>query len=105
MKAKSVNKSVAKPVSDSDGDDYQAQSDADTLTRAQEIQGDSDRHQKATEHLQKKAQSSGEAHKANRKLLEKKTKKRMNKVFNGKDFEQEKDSEKGSTQKIVDEDD
>lgn len=104
MKAKSVSKAVSKPVSDDDGDDYKAQSDADTLNRAQEIQSDPDRHQKATDHLQKRAQSNGDAHKANRKLLEKKTKKRMNKVFNGKDFEQEKDSEKASTQKIVNDD-
>lgn len=104
MKAKSVSKAVSKPVSDNDADDYQAQSDASTLASAQEIQSDPDRHQKATDHLAKKAKSSGDAHQANRKLLEKKTKKRLNKVFNGKDFEQEKDSEKAGTQKIVNED-
>lgn len=35
-------------------DDYRAQSDADTLTRAEEIKGDKDRHGNAQAHLKKR---------------------------------------------------
>lgn len=38
-----------------DGDDYQAQSDADTLAKASEIEADPVRHAKAKGHLDKKS--------------------------------------------------
>lgn len=66
-------------------DDYQAQSDADTLGRAEEIKGDTKRHGKAVEHLAKRAITAHAAHKSARKELEKKTKKRLSDTFNKKD--------------------
>lgn len=109
MKAKNVSKSVAKPVSDdSDMDEYKAKDDARTLTQAAEIQGDPDRHTRAAKHLETQATAASSAHDAARKQLEKKTKKRMGKVFGGdKDstFEGTKDKEDTDTEKVVNEKD
>lgn len=91
---------------------WQTESDADTLQKHQEITSDPDRHQRAADHLGKKAQSAGDAHKAARKHLEKKTRGRMKKAFGGKGdkggggtVQGESDREQGDMQKIVNEDD
>lgn len=69
---------------DFDEDDYKAQSDADTLHKAAEIQGDPKRHGKAAKHLQKRAEAAKSANKSAQKQLLKKTKGRMGKVFGPK---------------------
>lgn len=98
-------KGKAKPVASSDNDDYQAQSDADTLTRASEIQSDEKRHRAATEHLAKRASATQDAHKQARKQLEKNTKGRLKKAFGGPKeggtFESEKDKEQAEMEKTV----
>lgn len=74
------SKSKAAPVS-VDDDDYKAQSDADTLQRAAEIQQDTDRHGKASKHLAKRAKAATTAHAMSRQQLEKKTSGRLKKTF------------------------
>lgn len=44
---------VSQPMQDNDADDYQAQDDARTLIRAEEVRGDKQRHGKAHKHLKK----------------------------------------------------
>lgn len=83
---------------------YQTESDADTMMRHQEITADPERHQRATDHLEKKMQQTQGAHKAARKQLEKKTKGRLKKVFGGdkgETFGNEKDKETAEAEKIV----
>lgn len=98
-------KNKVKPTSDNDADDYQAQSDADTLTRASEIQSDEKRHRAATEHLAKRASATQDAHKQARKQLEKNTKGRMKKAFGGPKeggtFASEKDKEQAEMERTV----
>jgi hypothetical protein len=101
-----------KPVAGADpeygSEEYQSQSDADTLTKAQEIQNDPDRHAKASKHLEKNAGTAQDAHKNARKQLEKKTKGRMKKAFGGdKDkgtFQGESQKEDAQAESIVHED-
>lgn len=50
-------KSKTVPAPDFDAGDYQAKSDADTLTRAEEIKGDKERHGKAQKHLRRRFHS------------------------------------------------
>ena len=94
---------------DHDGDmhdEFQTQMDADTLTRHAEITADKDRHQRAVDHLGKKAKDAGNAHAKARKALEKKTKGRLKKVFGnkgGENFEQEKDKDTAQDEAIVNE--
>lgn len=76
------SKVTAAPADDTD---YQAQSDADTMLRHQEIVGDPDRHQKASDHLEKKLGMTQKAHHSARKQLEKKTKGRLKKTFGNAD--------------------
>lgn len=45
---------TAVPFNDHDADDYRAQSDADTLMRAEEIKGDKARHEKAQGHVRRR---------------------------------------------------
>jgi len=92
-------------------DSYQAQADADTMQRHQEITQDPARHQKAADHLAKTAATAKDAHKTARKQLEKKTKGRLKKTFGGnKDggagtFESEKSKEAGPMEAVVRQDD
>lgn len=80
----------AKQSTGGDEVDYQAQSDADTLTKANEIQADKPRHQKALNHIAQKTQQ-GASMVANhaRRSLQRKVKGHMSKVFGA--------SETGST--------
>ena len=92
-------------INDHDEDDFQAQSDADTLMRHQEITSDPERHQRAADHLQKKMQDTKAAHSMARKQLLKKTRGRLDKTF-GKgpaNFGQEADAEKGQMEQTVNE--
>jgi len=90
---------------------YQTEDDARTLQKHQEITEDSDRHQRATDHLGKTAKAAGDAHKTARKTLEKKTKGRLKKAFGGnKDkaggtAEGIADSERGPMEQVVGQDD
>lgn len=59
---------TSKPTSVNE-DDYQAQDDARTLTRAQEVAADKPRHKKAVKHLAKQAKSAGDAHAAAKQQL------------------------------------
>jgi hypothetical protein len=68
---------------------YAPQADADTLRQAAEIHSDGKRHKAALDHLTKTKAHVDAAHKSARKMLEKKTKKRMDKVFNSKPDEKE----------------
>lgn len=95
------------PTTDPDGDmdDYQSKDDARTLTRAQEIQNDPDRHAKASKHLEKNAGNAADAHKAARKQLEKHVKGKMKKAFpgdkQGGTFQSEQDKEMAEKQATV----
>lgn len=96
-----------KADNDHDQDDYQAQDDAATLMKHQEITSDPDRHQRAANHLQKKMQDTKAAHAVARKQLLKKTKGRLDKTF-GKgpaNFGQEAEAEKGQMEQTVNEKD
>lgn len=62
-------------------DDYQAQSDAQTLQNAAEIHADPKRHKAAHVHLSKTVDSAKAAHKASSKTLNKKVKKGLEKAF------------------------
>jgi hypothetical protein len=79
-----ASKSNAAPAADNDADDYKAQSDADTLQRAAEIQQDDGRHGKASKHLAKRAKAATTAHQMSRDQLEKKTTSRLKKTFGKK---------------------
>jgi len=65
--------------------DWQAESDANTLMRAQEIRKDKNRHQAAQGHLKKQASNAQAAMESemNRKQLEKKTGQRLKNTFGG----------------------
>lgn len=91
------------PVMDNDEDDYQSKDDASTLTRAQEIQNDPDRHAKASKHLEKNAGTAQDAHKNARKHMEKKAKKGLKKAFpdSSGSVEAEKDKEMAEEQQTV----
>lgn len=96
------------PGYDDDGNydperDYGAKSDADALTRAEEIRQDPDRHQKAMHHLNKRAEAAKNAQKASRKHLEKHVKKGLHKAFGGEGggFQAEKEREEAGAEKIV----
>ena len=94
------------PTTDPDDsmNDYQSRDDAQTLTKAQEIQNDPDRHAKASKHLEKNAGNAADAHKAARKQLEKHVKGKMKKAFGDKQggtFESEKDKEMAEEQATV----
>lgn len=65
-------------------DEYRAESDARTLTSAQEIQGDAGRHKKAVGHLHKQAKTAKAAHEAARRHMLSKTKKGLAKAFPSK---------------------
>jgi len=83
---------------------YQAESDARTLSAHAEITGDQDRHQRALDHMGKTAKKATDDHKTARKAFEKKTKGRLKKVFGGnkgETFEQEKDKDTAQDEAIV----
>lgn len=93
-------KAKPQPADDSQ-DDYAAQADADTLTRAQEIQNDPDRHGKATEQLATRAKSTADAHKAARRKLHGKVKSGLKKAFGDNPAEQEGAREKKQMEDTV----
>lgn len=68
----------------SSSDDYAAQSDAETLQKADEIKGDKGRHQAALDHIASKTQQGASmVARHARRSLQKKVKGHMNKVFGG----------------------
>jgi hypothetical protein len=95
-----------KAANDHDQDDYQAQSDADTLQRHAEIHADPDRLAAAHDHLGKKLQNTQDAHRAARKALGKKVKGKLKQVFGDKNantFEDEKSREAAAANQVVSE--
>jgi len=82
--------------------DAAAQSDADVLTKAQEIQKDTGRHQAAHDYLNKQADKVTGARDAARKQLHKKVKKGLKKAFQGGDtFQQEQGREQKQANETV----
>jgi hypothetical protein len=64
-----------------DADDFDSQADADTLSRAEEIKSDPDRHQRAVTHLAKIKDNATSALKTSRQSLIHKTGNRLRKAF------------------------
>lgn len=79
-------------------DDYEAKSDADTLHRAAEIQGDPKRHKKAHMHLTDKAAAAKAAHKQSAKHLHKKVKKGLEAAFPKDTNQAEQESPRANAQ-------
>jgi hypothetical protein len=92
--------SKASDVSDDSQQEYQAESDADTLQKHQEITSDTDRHQRAHAKLQERAGVAKQAAAKSGRSLHRKVKAGLKKAFPDKSADStpfEKDGKSGGT--------
>jgi hypothetical protein len=96
-----AKKTTTSNPSDPDMDDYQTDSDADTLSRHAEIASDPDRHAKAVDRLKARASKAKGDHEKVKKLHQH-VKKGLKKAFGGGgDVQDEKDREQADAEEIV----
>jgi hypothetical protein len=94
-------KKTTKQSDDEREQEWQTDSDADTLARHSEIASDPDRHQQAMDRLQTRAKKAKSDHDSVKKLHQH-VKKRLKKAFGGNNSVQdEKDREQADAQRIV----